>query len=74
MLCAAVGITTYMLTKNRLDENIKDLTKQVNRSMDVERRANVVQRVSRQIQERLSRPVQMRCQMPRYQQECSSQL
>lgn len=51
VLCAAVGITTYMLTKNRLDENIKDLTKQVNRSIDVERRANVVQRVSRQMEE-----------------------
>ena len=51
VLCAAVGITTYMLTKNRLDENIKDLTKQVNRSIDVERRANVVQRVSKQLEE-----------------------
>lgn len=51
MLCAAVGITTYMLTKSRLDENIEDLTKQVNRSIDVERKANVVQRVSRQLEE-----------------------
>ena len=51
VLCAAVGITTYMLTKSRLDENIEDLTKQVNRSMDVERRANVVQRVSKQLEE-----------------------
>lgn len=51
VLCAVVGLTTYMLTKNRLDENIKDLTKQVNRSMDVERRANVVQRVSKQLEE-----------------------
>ncbi len=51
VLCAAVGITTYMLTKSRLDENIEDLTKQVNRSIDVERKANVVQRVSRQLEE-----------------------
>lgn len=51
VLCAVVGLTTYMLTKSRLDENIEDLTKQVNRSMDVERRANVVQRVSKQLEE-----------------------
>lgn len=50
-LCAAVGITTYMMTKSQLDENIKDLTQQVNRSADVERRANVVQRVSKQMEE-----------------------
>lgn len=51
VLCAVVGLTTYMLTKSRLDENIEDLTKQVNRSIDVERKANVVQRVSRQLEE-----------------------
>ena len=51
LLCGVVGYATYQTTKARQEEQIKELTRQVNQSAEVERRANVVQRVSKQMEE-----------------------